>query len=442
MRSYKTLKQSAVWVALLALAVSPARAADGKWNILIGGSWSTASFWLNGVIADGADSTATFSQNITANRTVTLDSDRTIGNLYFIDTGPDPDSRWTLQSNTLTLETTTGIPRINISSAVSAPVYISTVLAGTNGFEKVGNGTLMINGAATYTGDTVLSDGNIRLNGDNYLPATSVFKTLPGASTLQMMGYSQTLGGLDGTNGNVECHFNALATNLLTLAVAGAESYSFSGLLRDGQGTSELNIVKSGTGTQAFAGANDYSGTTIVSSGTLIGGADGAFGASSLTVDNGAALVLTNGVSNSYFSAEATLALGSSASLDLGFTGATEPIGGLSIDGGTTWLSDGIYSAAVLQSLGAGTYTGTGSLAVGDASTVVVGTVDIQLLTGADFSLIWSNTAGASYGVETNTDLVAGQWGTLQSNLTAIGGSISYTGTTTAAQNFYRIVVE
>jgi autotransporter-associated beta strand protein len=313
-------------------------------------------------------------------------------------------------------------------------------LAGTNGFEKIGSGTLMINAAEAYTGDTVLSDGNIRFNASDYLPATSVLSMLGG--TLQMMGYSQTLGGLDGTNGTVECGFQSLESNVLTLAVAGSQSYSFGGLLRDGGTSNSLNLVKTGTGTQAFSGANDYSGTTTVSSGTLIGGADGAFGASSLTVADGAALVLSGGVSNSWFSADATLVLGSSASLDLDFAGASGPIDQVSLDGGVTWLPGGTYNAADLQGLGTGTYTGSGSLTVIGDVAVEVGDVNFQLLPGSAVSLVWSNTDGQSYRVETNADLVSGQWGTAQADLTATGGSISFTGTTSAARTFYRVVVE
>jgi fibronectin-binding autotransporter adhesin len=290
MRSYKLLKQGASWIALLMLAASPARAASGSWDILQGGNWGTAGFWANNIIADGADSTASFNKNITANKTITLDSDRTIGNLYFNDSGGGADSRWTLQSNVLTLETTTGIPVINIGSAVGVPVYISSVLAGTQGFEKKGNGTLMINGAATYTGDTVISDGNIRLNADNYLPAASVLGMSSGG-TLQMMGYNQTFAGLYGSGGAVECNFNAGSANVLTLAVAGAESYSYSGVLQDGNEASVLNIVKSGTGTQTIAGDdNDYSGTMTVADGTLIVDGDNSGATGDVTVSFGAAL--------------------------------------------------------------------------------------------------------------------------------------------------------
>ena len=362
MKSYKSLKQSVVLIALLALAAAPTRAADGTWDLLVGGTWSPTSRWVGGIVADGADSTATFNQDITLNRTITLDSDRTIGHLFFNDSGGGTDRRWTLQSNTLTLETTTGTPTINIGSQVGVPVYIASVLAGTQGFEKKGNGTLMINAAMTYTGDTVISDGNIRFNGTDDLPATTVLRMLPGANTLQMMGYSQTLGGLDGANGTVECSFNGLQTNVLTLAVAGSESYSFSGLLQDGAATSELNIVKTGTGTQVFSGANNYSGTTTVSGGTLIIDGDGTLGL--VTVESGATfggdgtlgagLTLDDGA-KFLFNGAATLSV-TNGTVDLGNLSVAALVGlDDTVADGTYTLIDGAatFDFSDVQNLGA-----------------------------------------------------------------------------------------
>jgi len=72
-----------------------------------------------------------------------------------------------------------------------------------------------------------------------------------------------------------------------------------------------------------------------------------------------------------------------------------------------------------------------------------IGAIDIEILSGGTtMALSWSNSVGLSYGVETNIDLVYGQWGIVQSNLTGVGSSISYTGSTSAAQNFYRVILD
>src|SRR3989442_1994960 len=101
------------------------------------------------MIATGVDFTADFSTiDITQNRTVTLNSALTIGNLKFGDTTPSRD--WTLSgSGTLTLAVSSGAPTINI---VNQTTTISLVLAGTQGFNKTGAGTLTLSGNNTFTG--------------------------------------------------------------------------------------------------------------------------------------------------------------------------------------------------------------------------------------------------------------------------------------------------
>ena len=72
-----------------------------------------------------------------------------------------------------------------------------------------------------------------------------------------------------------------------------------------------------------------------------------------------------------------------------------------------------------------------------------VGTIGSQMVSGgAGLALTWENVEGVSYSVETNDDLVSGTWGVLQSNLTGVGSSLSYTGTISAAQTFFRIIQE
>src|SRR5262245_61505615 len=49
-------------------------AADGVWSTDSSGNWSDTTKWAGGVVADGADSTAYFTNDITTIRTVTLDT--------------------------------------------------------------------------------------------------------------------------------------------------------------------------------------------------------------------------------------------------------------------------------------------------------------------------------------------------------------------------------
>src|SRR5256885_1769123 len=94
-------------VALAAAGLLPAvaAAADGNWNNVNGGNWSDVANWTGGVVADGAGGTATFATpNLTQLVTVSLDTNRTIGNLTF--GNPTNSFGWLLDGfNTLTLQT-------------------------------------------------------------------------------------------------------------------------------------------------------------------------------------------------------------------------------------------------------------------------------------------------------------------------------------------------
>jgi autotransporter-associated beta strand protein len=148
-------------VATLLVGVSLARAASGTWTNNNSAAWSGTSNWLTGVVADGASSTADFSTtDITVDRTVTLDSARNIGNVIFGDASGAQN--WTLANSggsALTLTNATSSPTITVTNIASATLP----LAGAGGFTKAGPGTLVLSGANTYSGATVVTNGTLQL---------------------------------------------------------------------------------------------------------------------------------------------------------------------------------------------------------------------------------------------------------------------------------------
>ena len=77
-----------ILAAVTAMGLGGERAwgADGVWTKEAGGNWSAAANWAGGVMANGAGATAWLTNNITANRTVTLDTTaRTLGLLHLGD---------------------------------------------------------------------------------------------------------------------------------------------------------------------------------------------------------------------------------------------------------------------------------------------------------------------------------------------------------------------
>lgn len=149
----------------LALFASHANAASETWTrTTTGGNWSDLANWLSGTgYANGVDSIATFSAAGT--QTVNLDTNVTLGSIVF-STGV-----YTISSSNgsvLTLATSTGTPIIASSGTISA------TLAGTQGFTMNPGGirTLTLSGANTYTGQTLLTNGNLIIRSDASLGAS------------------------------------------------------------------------------------------------------------------------------------------------------------------------------------------------------------------------------------------------------------------------------
>lgn len=155
-------------------------ASGGNW-IGTSGNWSDSNIWSGGTIANGPDSTASFTGvDIAADQTITLDGNRTIGNLVFTDT-TNPSNNLTISgTNTLTLDVTAGSPVINVTQA-DRRLAVSSVVAGNDGFQKAGPGTLTLSGDNTYTGTTAVSGGTLRLEGNAFSTTARNYSISDGA---------------------------------------------------------------------------------------------------------------------------------------------------------------------------------------------------------------------------------------------------------------------
>jgi uncharacterized repeat protein (TIGR02543 family) len=140
------------------------------WISTSSGDWGTSGNWQSGAVANGSGNTADFNQvDLTADTTVHLDAARTIGNLSFGDTDASTAAGWTLDNNgsagnTLTLAGTS--PTITVTSLdATKSVTISAIIAGLS-LAKQGTNALILSGANTYTGGTVVSAGSLTLQND------------------------------------------------------------------------------------------------------------------------------------------------------------------------------------------------------------------------------------------------------------------------------------
>jgi autotransporter-associated beta strand protein len=123
----------------------------------------------------------------------------------------------------------------------------------------------------TYTGATLISAGTLIAGSTTGLSLNSAVTV--NAATLDLHGFSNTIGSLTGTGIVLN---NAPAIIAILTAGNDNTSTTFGGLLQNGTGV--LGLTKSGTGTQTLTGNNTYTGGTTINGGTLQLGNGGTTG--------------------------------------------------------------------------------------------------------------------------------------------------------------------
>jgi fibronectin-binding autotransporter adhesin len=388
------------------VAASSAHAAAGSWNVDADGNWSLGTNWA-GTIADGETSVATFGNDITANRTVTLDSSRTIGGLTFDDVGASADSNWILNSSggsILTLDNTAGAGTGTATINVTNTATINAVLSG-GGLTKTGAGTLVLGAANTFTGTTTNSAGTLNLSNSLALQ-NSTLNTAGIVFDSSVASKAFTFGGLSG--GNISLQNNAAAAIALTVGGNNA-STTYGGAL-SGSGS----LIKVGTGTLTLNTTGTYSGGTIINGGTiLLGGVPNGIGSGAVTVNNGGKLDIQGwGISNSFKLAGGTLT-------QTGYSGG-------SLNNGVTLLSG---TASTISSVAASVLTLNGITHNVGATVNFSSGTEIRTSTGTASTILTDTTTGAAYATFGGTDWAAKTTGT---GNTAVVGLSSIAGGYTA----------
>jgi fibronectin-binding autotransporter adhesin len=239
------------------------------WSLDGNANWGTGSAWTNGDPPSGAGQTADFSAvDITANRMVTLEASRTIGNLMFSDFSGSQS--WTIAAagtSTLTLDSgSSAFPTIDVTN----PVTISSPITGTNGFTKNGAGTLSLTGNNLYlSGNVVVAQGAVTVANGYAL----------GTGLLTMAG-----GAISNTTGSYTLDNQINLASVGTFGVASGANLTLTGVITNSGG-----LTKEGAGTLMLAGANSFTGNTLLNAGTLRISSDGStpLGYSTLVINGG-----------------------------------------------------------------------------------------------------------------------------------------------------------
>jgi len=292
---------------LCVAASRPVYAANAAWNVNASGNWTDDGDW-NATHPDGVDDVALIADPsvvIDADRTITLDTNITVGTLninYAFDSTSDNFAIGN-SANTLTFDVSSGNAMINKTAGrldeISAPIVLNDTLdinhtggshirftgeiSGNAGINRLGPGEdafsggriIFENSANSYTGDTNIIQGRLRATVDGAVPhgagkGNVSIGTLGGLELNN--GITYTINGLSGDGTVVHGAGDGTA---ISLAVGDNNATStFAGVIRVenevSPGTRLLNLEKIGTGILTLDGNNTYNGTTTVSAGTLL----------------------------------------------------------------------------------------------------------------------------------------------------------------------------
>jgi len=362
----------------------------GTWNTT-GTNWSNGtsdSAWNN-----SADNSAYFLGNLTAYAAITLAEPITVNSITFGGGGTNGYTIIGSGSNSLTVSS--GVITVNRSSTIQASI------AGSNGLTKTGGSsvTLTLGSVNTYTGATLVQNGNLRLDVSGALPTGTTMvlgKAETANNTTVDLRSSQTISGLTTAGTGTAIITNnrsSVGTATLTInpdsGTAAADSL-FSGTIQDGSSGGVIALTKAGSHTLTLTGANTYTGATTISGGTLVIGVSGVGSlASTVTVKSGATLSgsgstsgnvtietggnLAPGNSAGQFTIGGSLSLASDAVYQFELNGASATAdkvaaNGISINssadfsftllGGVSGLSVG-NQFVILDNTGAGSISGT-----------------------------------------------------------------------------------
>jgi autotransporter-associated beta strand protein len=408
-------------------------AANSNWNVNANGNWTPSSNWTTGS-PSGASDTATFGAVITADRTITLNSSRSISDLVF----NSPFTYTLTGANTLTLNATTGLTLsgsgnavLNISTLAlgsnqtwtgssSGSVSVASVITGASALTKSGAFTLSLNGANSFSGGLLLSSGTTEFGSNTAAGAGTL--TL-GGGTISAIGASRSLANTV----NVTADTTITGTQALTLAgpmtlTGGSKVFTinntapttFSGVI--GQ-QFHAGFTKAGSGQLIVSGNNTFTAIVNVTGGTLTLRHQNALGSNTTwgnTVSTGATLALENNINvkedGFTFSGTGDSGVGAlrnvsgnntlDASIDFGaattFTSFADSLtlgGTLNVNHALTLTGAGNFTASgSVQGSASITKNNTGTLTyAGSSSNVLSGTTTVN-----EGTLVLAKTSGAN----------------------------------------------
>lgn len=290
------------------------------------GNWNNPATWQGGIVPTGSNEVY-----VNAGHTVTLVANTVTTNVVSVDgilqlAGFNFTAGSLIGGGTGSVRSSSGTPVFTVGSDNTTRTFSGTLGTGAFSLVKVGTGTLSLALANTFTGNTTISAGAIRITNGAALGTAGSVTVASGAAlqveggisfdrplTLNGSGISSDGALVNNTGDNTISSTLTLGSATLiqstagTLFLTGATAITGStfALSFGGNGNSNISgiisgsglVTKSGTGTLTLSGANTFSGNKNVDAGILSAENALALGSSgSITVASGAALSLAGGI--------------------------------------------------------------------------------------------------------------------------------------------------
>jgi outer membrane autotransporter protein len=270
-------------------------------------------------------------------------------------------------------------PNVSLVSGLTVQggnsLTLSGRLAGNGGLVKNGSGTLSLTGNNTFSGGVALNDGGLTLGGASALGTGLLM--VGGPATLNT-AFTGVLGNLVLLNSALRLH--SAGTLTLGGAIAGSGSLTL------------------GSGSLALAGANNYTGGTVLEGGSLSLGTGSALGTGALSVNGAATLAGASDVTLANpVTLNNTLALGTGGGA-LTFNGPITGAGGLSVLSGPGVTLNGANGFSGGLNLAGGALTVGNDLALGTGAVTVSGTSSLAANTGVSLANNFNLNAGLGIG--------------------------------------------
>ena len=282
---------------ILAVAAPPV-----EWANDIDGAFNNAANWTGGSVPS-VDGDASFGPVITANRTVTVDSNLQLNSITFSNAGDgdyflsdDPNS----PGNVVTL---TGEAKIDLQAGRH---WVRTEIAGTAGLNLTGPGELVLDSSNSFSGGLVVDDTNLAITNNNAIPAGNAITAQNGAA-VRFVGadnafFSGFGSGIDpnsqvnvGSAVSIDATSQLQVTDGADVAITGV--ISGDGAVQSLGGELTLSAANTHAGVTSV-GTGGTGGTLTVTNSSALGVSDGT-AASQTAIDGGAStgkLVLSGGV--------------------------------------------------------------------------------------------------------------------------------------------------